>query len=370
MAAPTDNFSTWLRSNMKKNHIPGLSIALIKDYKIEWVKGFGLADVQNSKPVRPSVLFQAGSISKPVTAMAVLKAVENGKLSLDGDANTFLKFWKIPASPYTKNAKVTLRKLLSHSAGINVSGFIGYPQGEKIPMLVEVLNGQFPANSEPIRVAHPVGKNFLYSGGGYTIVQQILIDAYHQSFAKTLNQLVLEPLNMTASLFQQPLANDLKNNIALPYRPNGKPLAGGPHTYVELAAAGLWTTPTDLAKFVISIQKSLRNDSNQVLSKKSAELLAVIPQSRSTGKNKSEDICDGLGFMVSLNKYGKTAKNGSYFGHAGQNEGYRNFLFANSKNGNGIIIMTNMSPPVDEPDNGWNFIFEILKKIADIEQWS
>lgn len=367
MANSESAFRTWIISAMKQENIPGISIAVIKDYKMVWAEGFGMADIVNARPVTPETLFQAGSVSKPVTAMAALKSVQDGKLSLHGDINQFLTTWKIPGNAYTKKEKISLEKLLSHSAGINVSGFTGYPQGKKIPTLLEILNGQVPAHSEPIRVVAPVGKHFEYSGGGYTIIQQALIDTWHRPFNSILEQLIFKPLHMKNSRFDQPLPKSLESASALPYR-NGKLLPGGTHTYPELAAAGLWTTPTDLAKFMISIQKSLNNDKNQILAKKWAELLAVIPESHSSEKNPSETTHMGLGFMVGLDKYGKTAKHGSYFGHAGQNEGYRMFFLADSKKGNGVIIMTNMSPPADKPDN-WSLIFGIVKKIADQYQW-
>jgi CubicO group peptidase (beta-lactamase class C family) len=238
-----------------------------------------------------------------------------------------------------------------------------------VPTLLEVLDGKPPTNSEPIRVTFPIENKFYYSGGGFTIVEQLLIDTYKQPFPDILNELVLKPLQMTDSRFQQPISTSFKNNIAIPYRANYKPLEGGPHTYPEHAAAGLWTTPSDLAKFVISIQKSLHDDTGQILTKKYAELFAVIPQSKLKGKKSTEMVEFGLGLIVKINKYAKSAKNGTYFAHSGQNEGYRNFMIGDNKTGNGLIIMTNMSYPENQKDNGWKFIMEIEKKIADMNQW-
>jgi CubicO group peptidase (beta-lactamase class C family) len=368
IANSEDAFRTWIKSSMKKLDIPGISIAVIKDYKIAWIEGFGMADVANARLVTPEVLFQAGSISKPVTAMAALKSVQDGKIALHANINNFLTSWKIPSSVYTKKTGINLEKLLSHSAGINVSGFWGYSREEKVPSLLEILNGQSPAHSEPIRVVGPVGKHYEYSGGGYTIIQQALIDTWHQPFNRILEKLIFKPLNMRNSRFDQPLPKSLEPVAALPYR-NGQLLPDGPYIYPELAAAGLWTTPADLAKFTISIQKSLNNDPGQILSKKYAKLMTVIPKSQSSREKTSAIIQMGLGFIIGLNKYGKGAKNGSYFGHAGQNEGYRMFLLADSRKGNGVIIMTNMSPPADKPDD-WKFIFAIVKKIADKYQWN
>lgn len=361
---PDEAFETWLKQGMKEHHFPGISIAVISNYEITWAKGFGMADVDKQIPVTTKTLFQAASISKPVTAMAALKSVEAGKLTLDGNINDKLTSWKIPDNDYTKNHNITLKELLSHSAGTNVPGFLGYAKGEKPPNLVEVLNGLPPANSEAIRVTSQPGKEFNYSGGGYTIVEQTLIDTWHQPFPELMNQLVLSPLAMSASTFQQPLPASVKD-FSLAYRPGGKSVEGGPHVYITEAAAGLWTNPTDLAKFAISIQKSLRGDSDQILSKHYATLMAVTPASE------AEKIRMGLGTLVSIDIDGKVTPNGSWFGHAGQNEGYRNMLLAHTKNGNGIVIMTNMSPKPEEveEDNGWLFMFEIINRFADIYHW-
>ncbi|CDZ78987.1 FmtA-like protein [Legionella massiliensis] len=358
------DFAKWLEQGMQTYHIPGISIAVIEDYKLIYSQGFGWADKENHKPVTTDTLFQAGSISKPVTAVAVLKTVQDNKLALDENVNSFLKSWKVPANEYRKSQPITLRELLSHSAGFNVPGFLGYAKGEKLPSLLEVLDGVAPANSPAIRVSHPVRKEFIYSGGGYTVVQQLLIDTYKEPFPNLMAQLVLDPLAMSSSSFQQPFPTADKN-VALPYRRTGLPLAGGPHTYVEEAAAGLWTKPQDLAKFIISIQKSLRGDQDQLLTQHSAELFSVLVQAES----KDKKVQMGLGAVVSLNKDGKATKQGRYFAHAGQNEGYRNLFIASTKTGNAIIIMTNMSPPQDEIDKGWDFIYQIVLILAQINHW-
>lgn len=359
---PDATFETWIKKGMQDNHFPGISIAVIENYKITWAKGFGLANIQKQTPVTIETLFQAASISKPVTAMAALKSVEAGKLTLDENINNKLTSWKIPDNDFTKNNKITLEKLLSHSGGINVPGFYGYAKGDKTPDLLAILNGLPPANSEAIRVTSSPGKKFNYSGGGYTIVEQALIDIYHQPFPRIMNHLVLSPLAMSASTFQQPLPS-LITNAALPYYPDGKPVKGGPHVYITGAAAGLWTKPIDLAKFIISIQKSLRGDNNQVLSKHFARLMAIIPASE------DKTIHMGLGTMVGLDKNGKLSPGGTWFSHAGQNEGYRNLFIADTKSGNGVIIMTNMSPKENMEDKGWEFIYTIAKYISEIYHW-
>lgn len=369
-AAPSHNqpFATWLAKEMAEKHVPGVSIAVIKNYEIEWAKGFGVANKKSKESVTPNILFQAGSISKSVTAMAALKAVQDGKLTLNKNINEALNSWKIPDNRYTDKEKVTLSRLLSHTAGINVPGFNGYAQGQKKATLIEVLSGAEPANSKAICVTEEPGTHFKYSGGGYTIVQQVLIDVYEKPFVQVMQQLVFNPLRMSNSTFEQPLSTGLKKKIAMPYRPNGTPVAGGPHVYPEQAAAGLWTTPTDLAKFVISIQKSLKDDSGEVLNQHFAELLAVKPIVKGSQGDMS------LGFTVNLNKYGKTASHGNYFVATGENHGYTSFLIGSAKGGHGLIIMTNMSTDRNikkhkKTQPNWALISAVVKKIAQTDNW-
>lgn len=198
-------------------------------------------------------LFQAGSISKPVAALAALRLVEQGKLSLDEDVNAKLVSWKVPGNEFTKEQKVTLRRLLTHSAGLTVHGFPGYAAGAQVPTLVQVLNGEKPANTPAIRVDTVPGRLWRYSGGGYTIMQQLLIDVTQKSFPELMRQLVLEPAGMKHSTYEQPLPPARAGEAATAHDANGQPVKGQFHTYPEMAAAGLWTTPTDLALLAIEL---------------------------------------------------------------------------------------------------------------------
>lgn len=360
---PTKAFTRWLKAEMQKNQIPAVSIAVIKDYKVEWALGFGVTDIMSETPATDMTLFQAGSISKPVTAMAALKAVQDGKINLDADVNTMLRTWKLSDNENTVLDKVTLARLLSHTAGINGSGYVGYAHGEKVPTLLEILEGKEPANSDPIQVIMPPGENFEYSGGGYTIVQQLLEDTYKKPFPQIMNKLILAQLGMSHSTFEQPLPEYLMEQIAKPYYPKYDSIDGGPHIYPEEAAAGLWTTPFDLAKFVISLQDSLRGDPHQILQQEYAKLMV-----------KPELDHMGLGFFVNVNKYGKQIKNGEYFMHGGQNNGYRSLLIASENGGNGMIIMTNMAPDsylvmTNKIKDSWAFMYAVEKKVADMEGW-
>jgi CubicO group peptidase (beta-lactamase class C family) len=189
--------TTKLADRMAALHVPGVSITVIHDGKIEWARGFGVASI-GGPPVTPDTLFQAASISKPVAAMAVLRLVDQGKLNLDTDVNQYLKSWKLPANEFTAKTKVTIRQLLTHTAGLTVHGFAGYAAGAPLPTLVQVLDGEKPANSGPIRVDTEPGSIWRYSGGGYVVAQQLVQDVTGQPFAKLMHDTVLEPIGMTS----------------------------------------------------------------------------------------------------------------------------------------------------------------------------
>src|SRR5580658_272790 len=253
-----------LADRMKYYSVPGLSIAFFEHGQVAWARGYGLADVAADKPVTPATLFQAASDSKSVTALAALRLVQERKLNLDEDVNVKLKSWKVPDNEFTKNEKVTLRRLLSHTAGVTVGGFAGYKAGDPLPTTVQILNGEKPANNEAVRVARTPGKEFRYSGGGYVVVQLLLMDVTGKSFPALMHDLVFQPLGMTHSTFGEPLPRRLWPNAALPYDAHGEPIQGGWHTYPEMAPAGLWTTPSDLARFANEIEKSYSGQSKLI----------------------------------------------------------------------------------------------------------
>jgi CubicO group peptidase (beta-lactamase class C family) len=236
-----------LSQRMEHYHVHGLSVAVIDHYEVVWTKGHGLADVRAGRTVTAETIFQAGSISKPVAAMAAMKFVQDGRLSLDDDVNRRLKSWKVPNNEFTKDQKVTLRRLLSHSAGLTVHGFPGYAQGELVPTVEQVLDGVKPANTAPIRVDTSPGTLLRYSGGGYTVMQLLLTETAGEPFARVLKRTVLDPIGMHSSTYDQPLPSSWRERAAFGYRGDGSAVPGDYHTYPERAAAGLWTTAQDLA---------------------------------------------------------------------------------------------------------------------------
>jgi CubicO group peptidase (beta-lactamase class C family) len=261
-----------LQERMVALHVAGVSIAVIHHGVIEWAQGFGVMKV-GGPPVTADTLFQAGSISKPVAALAALKLVQEGKLSLDADLNTELKSWKLPYGPEAKGKPVTLRELLTHTGGTTVHGFPGYVAGEPMPTLVQVLNGEKPANTPAIRVEAEPGTKYIYSGGGFTIMQQMMIDESGEAFPKLLHDTVLGPIGMTHSTYEQPLPEEWRAMAATPYGADWQPVVGGAHTYPEMAAAGLWTTPTDLARYAIELERSLQGEGHVLSKEMTAQML-------------------------------------------------------------------------------------------------
>src|SRR5690348_3272139 len=314
-----------IQERMKHYRVPGVSIAVINDYKVEWAKSYGVKDVETNEPVTTETLFQAGSISKPVAAMSALKRVAEGKIALDEDINNKLASWKLPDNEFTAKRKVTLTHLLSHTGGLTVHGFPGYAVGEKIPTLPQVLDGAAPANTAAVRVDMEPGTKFRYSGGGTTIAQLAIMDIEKKPYPQIAAETVLKPLGMTHSTYQQPLPDDWRKQAASGHREGGFTVEGKIHVYPEMAAAGLWTTPTDLCKFAIEVQLSLAGKSNKVLSKEMVTRMVtpVLPDA------------PGLGFFVE--KHG----NAIYFGHGGADEGFRAGLLVSRDKGYGVAVMVN-----------------------------
>jgi CubicO group peptidase (beta-lactamase class C family) len=335
-----------LASRMAQTKVPGVSIAFFDRGRVVWAKGYGLADVASGRPVTPQTMFQAGSISKPLAAVAALRLVEAGRLDLDQDVNARLKSWQAPENTFTAEQKVTLRRLLSHGAGLTVHGYNGYARGEAVPSTVQILNGQAPANSAPVVVEAVPGSRWAYSGGGYVVTQLLLGETTGQSFPELMREQVLEPAGMAHSTYQQPLPEALHDHAATGYRRNGDPVAGNWHVYPEMAAAGLWTTPSDLARWAIEVQADYAGRSRRLLSPPMARQML------------SHQIGPwGLGVQL-------TDENGSRrFGHGGDDQGFQDDLVAFiTGSGQGIVIMTN-------GDAGNQLIPEIERAVAITYGW-
>ena len=333
---------------LKQFNVPGVSIAVIKDFKVVATYTYGVADVETGAPVTPETMFQAASISKPVAAMASLKAVQNGRFSLDQDINTILKTWKLPDGPFTAERRVTPRGLMSHTSGTgDAFGFPGYAPQAALPSIAQILDGvQPPSNLRAVRLERPPMTGFEYSGGAVLIQQLALTDAVGKPFPEIAREWVLDPIGMTNSTYEQPLPARREKQAARAHNRTGERMGDPWHVYPEQAAAGLWTTPTDLARFAIEVQLSLLGKSNRVLSETTAREM-VTPV--------------GVGpFAVGF----QIAKEGEgwYFMHGGSNWGFQCDLIAHRLKGYGAVIMTN-------GDGGGALIGRLRRLIQQEYKW-
>lgn len=334
-----------LAERMAFHDVPAVSIALINNQRIEWARAYGVLEPGSTRAATPDSLFQAGSVSKTVAAVGALRLVHQGRLSLDAPANTLLQHWKIPDSTFTAQQPVTLRGLLNHSAGISVHGFLGYAQGERLPTLLQILDGVAPANSDPIRVEATPGSAWTYSGGGYTVVQQMMADAGAQPYPQLMQRLVLGPLQMRDSTYATDLPPAQRARAAHAHPSDGQPVAGGWRVYPEAAAAGLWTTASDLAKVVLEIQNSGSSAPGKVLS----SAMATQMLTRVKG-----DYALGL--------YVEPIGSGTSFARTGGTHGFRAQIYGYTHTGQGIVVLTNS-------DGGAALVDEILVSVAAEYGW-
>lgn len=333
---------TPLADRMEALGVPGVSVAVLVDGEIAWARGYGIADLESRRPVTARTLFQAASISKPVAALAALQLVQEGRVALDADVNQHLTGWRVPANSFTAEAPVTLRGLLTHRAGLSVSGFPGYGPDEAVPDAVGVLDGL--GNTDPVRVVLPPGERWRYSGGGYTVMQQLVADVRGAPFAEVMRRRVLDPIGMVRSTYEQPIPPDRQDDIATGYRPDGTAVPGGWHTYPEQAAAGLWTTPSELALYASEVQRAWRGVSSRVLGEAlTREMLAPDEDNWGLGPGISED--------------------GERFRHGGSNQGFRSTFTATIDGDDGVFVMTNS-------DAGSRLANEFAITVAAAYGWS
>lgn len=334
-----------IKDRMNTYAVYGLSIAVIKDYKIEWVKAYGWADAAEKRPATTETLFQAASISKSLNAVGVLKLVQDKKLRLDDDINHYLTSWKFPYDEKSKGKKINVANLLSHSAGLTVHGFPGYEKGDKLPTVQEILNGKKPANTDAVRSQFEPGLKTQYSGGGTTISQLIVMDITKIPYTQYMWNNVLKPMGMLNSTYAQPPIDKKPNQLATGYRENKEEIKGKYHIYPEQGAAGLWTNPTDLAHYIIETQLSLAGKSNKVLSQEITKLRLSPYLDKSAA----------LGVFITQRGSIKS------FGHGGANEGFRCQYYGSLEGGNGVVVMVNS-------DNG-EILQELINSVALVYGW-
>lgn len=335
-----------LAARMAELRVPGVSIAFIEAGTVKWVRAYGVMEATGTRPVTPDTLFQAASMSKALAATATLRLVEQGRLDLDADVNTRLKAWKVPPSAFTTLEKVTLRRLLSHTAGLTVSGFPGYQAGKPVPSVVQILDGSASANTPAVRSFEAPGGAYAYSGGGYTVAQLAIIEAGGRPYPEQLERLVLRPAGMRHSTFVQPLPASLIRRSASGHDRKGAVIPGGRNTYPEYAAASLWTTPSDYGWFMIGLQNAYAGLPRALLHQASAQTMMT-------------PVDAGYGLGVALGRRGGHP----FFQHGGGNYGFQCNAFAFLDGSRqGVIVMTN-------GDGGNTLAFEITRAISNAYAW-
>lgn len=337
--------SSTLNDRMKFYHTPGVSIAVINEGKLEWARGFGIRNDRTNDSVNVNTYFMAGSVSKPVFALGVMRLKEAGSVDLDKDVNEYLTSWKVP--PFNGvQPVISLRQLLSHTAGMTVHGFEGYLRTDTIPTMQQILNGEPPANNPPVLVDTLPGSLFRYSGGGTTVAQLAVMDITGKSFPEIMHEELFEPLNLIYSTYEQPLPESLQKNYSVGFPKNGLPVPGDFHVYPEMAAAGLWTTPSELGALLIEVQSALKGNSELFKKETIEEML--------TPQKNAPNI--GMGFML------LGERENARFWHNGWDEGFVALAVGYKNSGNGAVIMVNSN-------EGFPMMDEILSAIAFEYKW-
>ena len=333
-------------------NVPGVSVAYMKNGQLAWTLEHGVKDVASGLVVDEDTVFQAGSISKPAFATVLMKYRQDNPLDLDADVNNLLTSWQLPEHEWTGQEVVSLRRLLSHTAGTTVHGFPGYAAGEPVPTLQQVLDGVEPANTSAVVVDLRPGTQMRYSGGGTTLAQLTLQDIANESLPTMAQRLLFKPLGMSRSGFEQPISPKLSNNMASPYNDDGSPVEGGAHTYATLAAAGMWSTPSDMLKMASGVRSAYLGLETDWITKATAQEILT----NNTPSNKAPNV--GIGFFINMDEDGEIVG----FGHGGADKGFMSQLYIELDTGNGYAIMTN-------GDNGSQLISELevrLKEALDV----
>lgn len=330
---------------LERLKVPGLSVAVVHDFRLHWAKGYGVADARSARLVDMATRFQAASISKPVTALAAMRLVQDKRLDLDADVNAILTSWQVPKAALHAAQPVTPRSLLSHTSGADDGfGFDGYAPEAPLPTVVQILEGKAPANHGKVAFSHAPYARSKYSGGGLVLLQLALMDLSGQPFEQFMQATVLKPLDMARSGFLPPPATD--RNVALAHDKAGARKDSPWRVYPEMAAASLWTTPSDLARVMLEIQHAVRGPQGRVLHQQAArEMITPV----------------GVGRYAMGAAVGQRGQ-GWYFSHGGDNWGYRAFMMGHVRKGYGFVIMTN-------GDNGMALMNQVAERLTNAYDW-
>jgi CubicO group peptidase (beta-lactamase class C family) len=322
---------------LEQYNVPGAAASLVRNGEAVWSQGYGLADRERGKPVTTNTVFQAASISKAVTSWGVMRLVERGQLELDAPVEKYLTRWHLPLSNYDTSG-VTIRRLLSHSAGLSVQGYPGLPPDVQLPSLEESLSGNNGGAGE-LRIIMEPGAQYSYSGGGFTLLQLIIEEVTGETFSAYMQREVLDPLGMVHSSFEW--RADLRPATAVAYSEIGTPLPN--YLFTEQAAAGLYTTSSDMAHFVAAEMPGPNGElaGRGVLSPDTLALMFTpVIQSQGLGQGTFR-LPDGSKLIE----------------HGGSNKGWKSVISANPEHGSGIVVLTNS-------DNGMALVLNVKNKLS------
>jgi CubicO group peptidase (beta-lactamase class C family) len=334
-----------LAKRMSFYRVPGVSIAVLDRYEIDWAKAYGVKDIRSGQPLTPETVFQAGELSQPVAAAIALHLVDGGEVGLDEDINGRLQSWKVPDNKFTTADKVTLRTLLTHSAGFTGRVFPGYGLEEPAPGLGQILRGEKPASNSALEPEFFPGSKVRDAEAGFAVLEQLLSDLSGRTFPELAKETVFDTLGMKDSTFELPLPQEGRAKASSGHRADGSPVDGGWDAYPLLAAKGLWTSPTEFSAFVLEVMRAAMGKSEAVLSPAAARsMLSVQLEYKGFGLN-----VDGTGQDGNINLRGRT-------------EGYTSFLIVYPYRGQGAVIMTNSS-------NGGLLTEEILRAVSAAYGW-
>ena len=335
-----ESLSNEIKKIVKQTKAVGVSVALIDNYQVVWAKGFGVTELNTSDSVTTETVFQVASITKSVTALTVMKKVQEGSISLTKDVDKQLISWHIPINNFSKESPITVKRLLSHTAGVSNSRFPGYGQNDKLPSIVQALNAEAPAQNEKVKITSKPGSTFSYSNCGYWILAQLLEDIEKKKFENIIQDEVLTPLEMTSTTFETRLPNEKFRSVAFGHLSQNNVINQRYYIYAPTSAGGLWSTPSDIAKFLIEMQLSLKGRSNRIIDERNSNLMITPVQGY------------GLGFSREVRGTGV-----KFFGHDGHNIGYISTMLGSLDNGFGVVVLTNS-------ENGWKAVNKIKKLVG------
>ncbi len=338
-----ENFSL-ITDKMSEYKIPALSLAILNEGKIEWADIYQNADFPEEQKLNCASIFQAASLSKPVTFLAAVRMHAAGDIDLDKNVQNYLKDFELPQGKQTAENPVTFRNIFSHTSGITSGGYQGYAKDLALPSDLAIVRGGAGVNTPAIEVITPPNESLAYSGGGYTLAELALQDIYKDDFSNIMKKWILEPAGMKHSEFTQPLPDSKSNQVAKGHTQSGEVVAGGWNNYPEQAAAGLWSNAIDMAKFLIEIYNAYQGKSS-IFSQ--SDIKSILSHER-----------DGSVYGFIVNRAGDDIA----ITHYGGNAGYRTGMTISLTSGNGLVYLINS-------DNGGALGNELILSTSQVYDW-